>query len=272
MTTDNKIESFTHIEIKSSLYPIFEEWASAHKFEYSPLIPAPEYPLYIGATEPRITRLKHRLSAPPARRIQEELNTLATFFETSVPLSASTRKRLNSAATLIDEMLLSLDATLTETHEKFVKLSNLMDEASEVSITLEDPAMLTRQGQETFDTLNALANALDLCSELTTGNRNIICHHLSECVDALEGMDIDLDYAESTSTTTDEECEQARDEANEARTTIDEAADRFDRAPHLIDDLEDYAAHLRHTSADRKAVGLMELAVSTLKTIRTLLS
>lgn len=272
MTTDNKIESFTRIEIKSASYPFFEEWASSHKIEYSPLIPAPEPPLYIGAAGPRIIHLKHRLSAPPARRIQEELNTLATFFETSVPLSASTRNRLNSAATLIDEMLLSLDATLTETHEKFVKLSNLIDEACEVSITLEDPAMLTRQGQETFDTLNALANALDNCYELTDESRTTINAHLAECIDSLEDMDIDLDYAENTSTSADEECEIARDEADEAKDTIEAAADRFDRAPHLIDDLEDYAAHLRHTSADRKAISLMELAVSTLKTIRTLLS
>lgn len=271
MTTDNKIESFTRIEIKSASYPFFEEWAKINSIEYSPCT-APDFPRFLGAVEPRLSCDYTPLKSRFAQQIQQGLNNQADYLESRCPMSADTRNSLNRARDHIFANLCALDTALVNSNANYRDLRKQLDQASTVRIQIEDPSLLTREGQSVFDTLTALAQALDALYCLSANERDTINSHLQECSDALESMDVDLDYAESTSNTADEECEQARDEADEAKDTITAAADRFDRAPHLIDDLEDYAAHLRHTSADRKAISLMELAVSTLKTIRTLLS
>lgn len=70
-----------------------------------------------------------------------------------------------------------------------------------------------------------------------------------------------------------EDNEELRDAVSELRDLSSAAADELhDRHPHLLDDLLDYTAHLRHTGADRKTIALLELTTATFRTISRLLN
>jgi chromosome segregation ATPase len=155
---------------------------------------------------------------------------------------------------------------------------------------------------ELLETLRKLLNLTENIDRLNLGERIDLTERntsrLSQCVDMLESrllsaeQDIatltdrisnlcrsivelreDLSDAVDERDTYKENAETAEDDLSTLQTLHEAATEEIhDRHPHLLDDLLDYTAHLRHTGADRKTIALMELTTATLRTISTLLN
>lgn len=144
---------------------------------------------------------------------------------------------------------------------------------------------------ELLETLRQLLNLTESIDLLNLGERIDLTERatsrLSECVDMLESRILAAEQDIATLTdrisnlsdavderdTYKENAETAEDDLSTLQTLHEEAAEELhDRHPHLLDDLLDYTAHLRHTGADRKTIALLELTTATLRTISTLLN
>lgn len=155
---------------------------------------------------------------------------------------------------------------------------------------------------ELLETLRKLLNLTERLNNLNLGERIDLTERstsrLAQCVDMLESRLLAAEQGIATLTdqvanlrrrcsnlrddlcaavyerdTYKENAETAEDDLSTLQTLQEEAADEIhDRHPHLLDDLLDYTAHLRHTGADRKTIALMELTTATLRTISTLLN
>ena len=155
---------------------------------------------------------------------------------------------------------------------------------------------------ELLETLRKLLNLTESIDRLNLGERIDLTERstsrLSQCVDMLESRLLaaeqsiatlsdrietlrrrcadlrdDLSDAVYDRDRAREDNDELRDAVEELRDLTEAAADEIhDRHPHLLDDLLDYTAHLRHTGADRKTIALMELTTATLRTISTLLN
>ena len=155
---------------------------------------------------------------------------------------------------------------------------------------------------ELLETLRKLLNLTESIDRLNLGERIDLTERansrLSQCVDMLESrllaaeQDIatltdrisnlcrrivelreDLSDVMDERDTYKENAETAEDDLSPIQYLHEAAAEEIhDRHPHLLDDLLDYTAHLRHTGADRKTITLLELTTATLRTISTLLN
>lgn len=148
-----------------------------------------------------------------------------------------------------------------------------------VKIACTAPGMLTQAAADLTDLLSELASELDFIAEIgDTERRNInshleqITHQVSDMDDALADAETSAEYSQNELERTQEDLVKACDRYRQSEKAKTYLATHYDRQPHLIDDLLDYTAHLRHTGADRKTIALLELTTSTLKTIQALLS
>lgn len=148
-----------------------------------------------------------------------------------------------------------------------------------VKIACKAPVMLTQAAADLTDLLGELASELDFIAEIgDTERRNINAHFeqialkVSDMDDALADAETSAEYSQNELERTQEDLVKACDRYRQSEKAKTYLATHYDRQPHLIDDLLDYTAHLRHTNADRKAIALLELTTSTLKTIQALLS
>ena len=117
--------------------------------------------------------------------------------------------------------------------------------------------------------VNALESRISTTETKLTELSDQVATLRSRCSDLHD----DLSDAEAERDLAQEEAKELRNAVGELRDLSAAAADELhDRHPHLLDDLLDYTAHLRHTSADRKTIALLELTTSTLRTISSLLN
>lgn len=148
-----------------------------------------------------------------------------------------------------------------------------------VKIECNAPGMLTKAAADLTDLLGELASELDFITEIGNTERNNINAHFEKIALQISDMDDALADAKTSAASSQIELERTQEDlvkacdryrqSEKAKTYL---ATHYDRQPHLIEDLLDYTAHLRHTGADRKAIALLELTTSTLKTIQALLS
>lgn len=155
---------------------------------------------------------------------------------------------LDHAATRIEECVNALAQRITSTEHELTKLKD----------------QVTVLGERCGDL------SCELCAAVK--ERDIAQEDADKYKLRCEDLRDDLRYATRELDEAREEAEDARDAAEELRDLSELAASEIhDRHPHLLDDLLDYTAHLRHTGGDRKIIDLLELTTACLRTISNLL-
>lgn len=248
------------------------------KLAITPPTPTPENPLCLGAVEPRLSRSQQALLTGQAQQMRDNLNDLAQYLESHIMMSADQRNAINRGRSILFSNLNALDGALYAANATVCKLRKQLEETTRptqpqgTKISLPYPGFLTNEARDVWNALADLAAALDFCTELEEENRATINDHLEECASELDNLDNTLDDARSDASWSETNAATAEEELETAENRAASLAEHIDRHPHLLDDLLDYTAHLRHTGADRKDISLLELTCATLKTIQTLIN
>lgn len=146
-------------------------------------------------------------------------------------------------------------------------------------LDLKNQDFYTTEAEELFDQLQDFTTLLAGLECLSAKQRILLDRPLQALASGLDDIDTALCRAETKLAGYREALDRENNDhlqtalqLKELETATGNMAAQCDRNPHLIDDLLDYTAHLRHTGADRKTIALLELTTSTLKTIQALLS
>lgn len=235
--------------------------------------PTPENPLCIGAAKPRLPRCKKSLITPPGVNLQKELNALADYLE-SVPLSQEARLTIKRALIVCHNETYAMDDCISNAAKLVGRLRAQLDEATiphspvPPEITTPPASFWSCTTEEAMDELRELATALDVCAALDAATRKNINDHLSQITCMLDVLDDSLHDARIDLESAKEDADREESRADKLKYIPESIASTLDNsAPHLLDDLLDLTAKLRHNNGDPATIRLLELTTTTLKSI-----